>query len=267
MPDLSTLVVTVAMSNPDWTRDELILLIELYHRLEGKHISPKSPAVVDLSHLLNELPIHSPSLRDHKFRNADGVAMKLRNLQRLDPQSVAAGLGRGGRLEAIVWDEFRADQPALMNTARAIRACYRDLLVHRAPHFRATDLPDRYEEGAILARVHVSRERNVTVVRRKKLEAVRRSGCLTCEICGFDFCRAYGALGDGYAECHHTVPLAMLDHRRATRLLDLAIVCANCHRMLHRGSAWVSVDELRVIVQGQQSAVTVGHNSRHRPHC
>jgi len=246
------------MSNPDWTRDELILLIELYHRLEGRHISPKSPAIVELSHLLNELPIHSPSVRDYRFRNADGVAMKLRNLQRLDPKSAAAGLSRGGQLEAVVWDEFREDQPALMGTARAIRACYRDLLTHPSPQCPVTVLPDGYEEGAILARVHVLRERNVTVVRRKKLEAVRRSGCLKCEICGFDFCRAYGELGDGYGECHHTVPLATLNHRRAIRLGDLAIVCANCHRMLHRGVKWLLVEELRVIVRGRRSPATVG---------
>jgi 5-methylcytosine-specific restriction protein A len=28
-------------------------------------------------------------------------------------------------------------------------------------------------------------------------------------------------------------------------LSDLALVCSNCHSMLHRGNPWPSVDELR----------------------
>jgi len=44
-----------------------------------------------------------------------------------------------------------------------------------------------------------------------------------------------GELGYGFAAGHHTVPMSesAADHR--TRLTDLAIVCANCHRMIHRG--------------------------------
>jgi putative restriction endonuclease len=30
-----------------------------------------------------------------------------------------------------------------------------------------------------------------------------------------------------------------------TRLEDLALLCANCHRMIHRASPWLSVEELR----------------------
>ena len=39
-------------------------------------------------------------------------------------------------------------------------------------------------------------------------------------------------MGKGFAECHHVVPLADLGRQKRTRLEDLAIVCANCHRMI-----------------------------------
>jgi len=242
------------MSNPNWTKDELILLIELYHRLRGQHIDRDNSLVKELSCLLNQLPIHDSSLRDAAFRNPVGVAMKLRNLQRLDPDAAAAGLRRGGQLEAAVWDEFRGNLPRLRNTARAIRACYRDLLTPSVTTSAFYDPEAGYGEGSLLTRVHVLRERSTTAALRKKQEVMRSSGCLKCEICGFASCEAYGELGEGFAECHHTVPLASLDQRRRTRMADLAIVCANCHRMLHRGIKWRSVLELQSLVRLRQSA-------------
>ena len=59
-------------------------------------------------------------------------------------------------------------------------------------------------------------------------------GALRCEGCGFDFAATYGELGHGFAECHHVVPLADLRAGSRTRLSDLVILCANCHRMIHR---------------------------------
>jgi 5-methylcytosine-specific restriction protein A len=71
-------------------------------------------------------------------------------------------------------------------------------------------------------------------------------GRLACEVCSFDFKQHYGDLGEGFIECHHTQPLSFSTAGEKTRLTDLALVCANCHRMLHRGSKWLSITELRV---------------------
>jgi 5-methylcytosine-specific restriction protein A len=56
----------------------------------------------------------------------------------------------------------------------------------------------------------------------------------------------YGELGEGFAECHHRTPLGELTGKTRTRLADLAIVCANCHRILHRKRArGMTVEQLR----------------------
>jgi 5-methylcytosine-specific restriction enzyme A len=81
---------------------------------------------------------------------------------------------------------------------------------------------------------HRHRER---ALRRAKIEAVLgKRGCLRCEVpgCGFDFADRYGSLGAGYAQVHHLKQLARSDEPVETRLEDLAIVCANCHMMIHR---------------------------------
>lgn len=107
------------------------------------------------------------------------------------------------------------------------------------------------EEGRILLRLHRRRERNRGLVSRKKRSVLTTAGRLACEACSFDFAAVYGPLGDGFAECHHRTPLAALPGVTTTRLADLAIVCANCHRMLHR-RPYHTVEQLREIVRGHQ---------------
>jgi 5-methylcytosine-specific restriction protein A len=72
-------------------------------------------------------------------------------------------------------------------------------------------------------------------------------GRLACEVCNFDFGVVYGELGTGFAECHHKLPLS--EGVRRTRLEDLAIVCSNCHRMLHRRSLSLSIEQLAELVR------------------
>ena len=56
----------------------------------------------------------------------------------------------------------------------------------------------------------------------------------TCQVCDIRFEDAYGKLGTEFAEAHHLVPLHQLGENVKTRMEDMATVCANCHRMLHR---------------------------------
>ena len=71
---------------------------------------------------------------------------------------------------------------------------------------------------------------------------------LKCEVCGFDFKKAYGKLGAGYIEVHHKKPVS--EGVRMTDLNnDLAMLCSNCHRMIHRGrDHMITVEELKGIV-------------------
>jgi hypothetical protein len=100
-------------------------------------------------------------------------------------------------------------------------------------------------EGTIKLRIHKNRERQRHLVDAKKAEAIKKYSKLQCEACGFEFTSRYGDHGRGFIECHHRLPLSMVsdDGCRVT-LADLALVCANCHRMLH-WKDWPSIDELR----------------------
>lgn len=107
-------------------------------------------------------------------------------------------------------------------------------------------------EGQPILRLHLSRERNSKIVEQKKKLVRSLTGKLECEICSMDFEGIYGELGHGFAECHHKKPLSLRDKNEETELNDLAIVCSNCHRMLHRKHPWLTLDELREIYEKQK---------------
>lgn len=92
------------------------------------------------------------------------------------------------------------------------------------------------EERWRLAR-HRSRERALRTAKLSDAQATAQDGRVRCEVpgCGFDFEAVYGPLGRGFAHVHHLRPLAEARTPVRTTLADLAVVCANCHAMIHVG--------------------------------
>jgi 5-methylcytosine-specific restriction protein A len=175
--------------------------------------------------------------------------MKLMNFRRLDPDYTTegrTGLPGGNRAEEGVWAEFSADPERCHRTADAILASLTD---PDAPTvaYEPNDDEDFQDapEGRTLTRMHIARERNRKLVQSKKKRTLKSLGKLICEVCKFDFAVLYGERGDGFIECHHTKPVATLASGHRTHLDDLALVCANCHRMIHRRRPWLTIEQLR----------------------
>ncbi len=68
----------------------------------------------------------------------------------------------------------------------------------------------------------------------------------TCMACGFNFKEFYGDWSDNYIEVHHLIPLNDYKERETDVKLDLAVLCANCHRMVHKKRNMVlTIEELK----------------------
>lgn len=234
--------------NPPWKRDELILALDLYMTHKPGQLRASHPRVVELSKILNALPIHEDRPDAARFRNPNGVYMKLSNFLRFDPNYGGKGLVRGNRDERHVWDEFASNPDRLTVTAAAIRSRVVNRPRNEIFNMHVEDEED-FPEGALLFRSHRSRERNAALVRRAKRLFLKQYGKLACVACGFDFGSRYGKLGDGYIECHHTVAVSQLAPGARTRVKDLVPLCSNCHRMVHRRRPWLSASELKVFLQ------------------
>jgi 5-methylcytosine-specific restriction protein A len=230
-----------------WLRDELILALDLYLR-EGSSASPSSRQKV--SDLLRSIPIEAELTADPKFRSRQAVAYKLHNFVAIDPSKATAGFPHGAHGDTEVWTEFAADPQRLAEAATAIRANIASLTPAQA-EAEEPDVADA-PEGALLTRVHRVRERSAKLVAKKKAQAMQAHGKLACEACAFNFEGTYGDRGVGFMECHHTVPLRALMPGSRTRLDQLALVCSNCHRMIHRRSPWLSMAELHSLAASAQ---------------
>lgn len=90
-------------------------------------------------------------------------------------------------------------------------------------------------EGGLQLKSHYCRERSRKLISLKKEQYKRSHGVLRCEICGLSFVEIYPeSLGEDFIEVHHKTPLSQIEKTIKTTLDDLILVCANCHRMIHR---------------------------------
>lgn len=115
------------------------------------------------------------------------------------------------------------------------------------------DLPDidRYtsgKEGNPRLVAHLRRERNQALVKMKKSQVLDKTGKLSCEVCDYDFRSVFGVIGEGFCEVHHLQPLSKADGEVNTTLEDLAVVCSNCHRILHRQNPMPTLSQLKKVI-------------------
>lgn len=121
------------------------------------------------------------------------------------------------------------------------------------PDDNVSFLPFTVSEGENIISKHVKleyRSRNSQIVlQAKKIASDKNGGRLKCECCNFDFFESYGLLGVNFIECHHKIHVSA--GPRKTRIEDLAMVCSNCHSMLHRrleNQGFPSVVDLKEVI-------------------
>jgi predicted HNH restriction endonuclease len=96
------------------------------------------------------------------------------------------------------------------------------------------------EEGRILTRAHLVRERSRKLVEAKKAACLKETGALRCEACGFE-CEPPCAArrrerGRGFIEVHHALPVHQLSPANS--------------RMVHAKRPWLTVERLKDCVSG-----------------
>lgn len=111
------------------------------------------------------------------------------------------------------------------------------------------DIYPQYEKRKRVAS-HLRRERSRLLATECKIRDNYK-----CQVCGICFEDLYGKVGSQFAEAHHRVPLGQLRENIKTRLEDLATVCANCHRMLHKMAGKRNdITKLRAIIRKRNRA-------------
>ena len=255
------------MNIPDWKKEEIILLLDFHFRFRIKILNQKHPAVKELCDTLKyinrENGISESVINNSSFRSESSVIIKRRAIKEIDE-----GLERKtshSKLDYELWSYYNVNLIELKRIAQSIREKYNIPAFLKNIGYLFPICEENYEyiilqyktknknstvavEGKSKLRIHYSKERNQYIVKEKKLWALDKFGKLQCEVCEFDFYEVYGEIGKDFIECHHLKPLSEISRQEIIRIEDLALVCSNCHRMIHRESDILSLDELKSVI-------------------
>ncbi|MFE2556920.1 HNH endonuclease [Streptomyces sp. NPDC059352] len=241
------------MGQISWVRDELLLACALVMENGWRELRQNDLRVLELSDLLRSLPLHENASTDSRFRSPNSVSRKTTDIATAHPDHTGTAT-KGGRPTQKIVADFLADPTGMLDAAGALRAGIASGELHKAP-IQPDEVDEDGEssarEGRLLVRLALHRERD-RGLRNRKIQQVRKlNQPVRCEACTFDFGATYGPLGADYIEVHHVTPLHVSGPSE-TRLEDLALLCANCHRMCHRnyaGEAWRTPGALREAIR------------------
>lgn len=170
----------------------------------------------------------------------------------------------GGHLHSLKTFDFRSDLESLQIRVsfqlsehtdsligEKVRGIIDDLLhiyweITPPSSLRPNDAEEAFFiEGGTSYTMHRKAERDPKVIEKaKEIFRSRNDGKLFCEVCGFDFQTIYGDRGRNFAEGHHLTPVSQMKRGEKTKPSDIAILCSNCHSMIHR-KPMASPEELR----------------------
>ena len=210
------------MSSSAFTRDEVILALDVLYSSEMQRVSADSEEIADLSALLNRLPIHPIENRRVDFRTGTGITAQLNRFRR----SLFSGINKDnvGPLFFKVNFEFENRIEELHKIAKAIR--------RNEPYYslrfgsRSEDIG--FPEGVLLGHLHRMIEVRVTA----KFDLANH-----CEICNLRPELCYIPC-KGLLQPHLIVPPVDLNGKKKYGPESFITVCPTCHAVLHRIRPW-----------------------------
>lgn len=232
--------VTKGAGNPDWTWDETLLTLDLLYR-HGAPLDKRHVDVIALSERLRSAAIHPEEVRKDSFRNPDGVALKMQNLQSAIDPTRRLSSSRTDRAVASAYPP--TEKEVVAKVAAQILG-----ELAQAPQIEDVPEDELFIEGQVLTSSHRRRDRRL---RRRLLDKCSDQG-LICQVCDFSPPPLARDLMESFFEAHHLVPLSHATGETSTRVRDMALLCAGCHRFIHRlisrSKRWVEIPEARLAI-------------------
>jgi putative restriction endonuclease len=147
-----------------WSRDELLLVMNLYCRIPFGRQHSRASEVIELANALGRTP--------------GSVAMKLNNLTSLDPEERARGvkgLPGASQLDRLVWNEFHEDWERFAIESEQLRC----QVTHCAPPVLATENMDESTDGPTESQRMVKTRLAQGFFRRMVLMAYQGKCCIS----------------------------------------------------------------------------------------
>lgn len=230
-------------TNPDWTREELILALDLYYNLNQGQMHKGHPDVIKLSNELRVLNFHKHIPDKTKFRNPSGISRRLGNFKTMDSSYSGKGLRNSGKLAKEIFIEFSNNRNKLKKEADLIRQLY----LKNEIKSKVSEEIDKYNTDYFY-KYHKNRETDPLVLKVKKSIVNADYKKLKCEVCGFDSVEFYGEIADDLMEIHYNKEFNEEKEILLNDINDFIIVCSNCHKVLDKHFGFLDATDLKKLI-------------------
>jgi len=136
-----------------WTREELILAINLYCKIPFGRMHHGNPLIIEFANLIGRTP--------------SSVTFKLGNLASFDPSLQARGIKgtvNASKLDKEIWDEFSQDWDKTLLQSETLLATKNNSTIEKLNHVEFADLPKDGLEKERLVKTRVNQSIFRTVV-------------------------------------------------------------------------------------------------------
>ena len=223
--------------NPSWTRDEVILGIDVALNHSQESITPKSSFIIELSKLLNNLPIIPKEKRDSSFRNPVGVSGMLNKfLSMLAKPNQKFPVGK---LFFDVYDDYYPNLLQLSATTDSIRRNY--LIIRNNPSYILFSIP-YFKEGIVLSVIHTLDDKKYV---NKETDLAK-----SCDICGINPENIYSTEQSSFfLQSHYCIDPINYYPGDELKPCNYIKVCPNCHEILHLFRPWRTQETIETILR------------------
>ncbi|WP_366515217.1 HNH endonuclease [Methanoculleus sp.] len=85
--------------------------------------------------------------------------------------------------------------------------------------------------------------------KQARTACIEHHGC-RCAVCGFDFEKVYGPIGQNKIHVHHLIPLSGIRQEyEIDPVRDLRPVCPNCHLIIHSKREPFTIEEMKGMIR------------------
>ncbi|MBE9143726.1 HNH endonuclease [Planktothrix mougeotii LEGE 06226] len=114
--------------------------------------------------------------------------------------------------------------------------------------------PEELSDETEIINLYEGAKQSITVNRYERNNQARKK-CIEyygtgCYVCGFNFEKIFGEIGQGFIHVHHLIPLSEINQEyEVDPIKDLRPVCPNCHAMIHRKNPPFSIEEIKNLLK------------------
>ena len=147
-----------------WTRDELVLAINLYCKLPFGKMHSRNTDIINFGNLIGRTP--------------SSIALKLGNFASFDPTLKERGIkgaSNASKLDKLIWDEFYNNWDAALIESEKLLAQAKHTTIEKLNKIEIDDLPREGKEKERLVKVRV----NQSIFRTMILATYNNKCCIT----------------------------------------------------------------------------------------